>query len=181
MAYDDHGGARWQLVEVAGQPFNLRIVDARFPGTVFGHLNGIQDDEVIALVVEGIMGGSDSLLKHLLAESWAACLKPALAEDAEMVVIPDGMVNLQPQGLLGVPVEIKEVVGSLAVHGEGIEDVVSALNGKVGLEGCRFAKGHGTSLGGFELRLDVGVGDKQKVEGTRFRGRGLLGREGAGK
>ena len=46
----------------------------------------------------------------------------------------------------------------------GVEDVVAAHDGEVGVEGGDFAEAHVAAVGGVEFGLDVGVGEEDEVE-----------------
>jgi hypothetical protein len=63
----NHGGGGRQFVQVFGQPCELRSVDTCLPGAIFRCLNGIEDDEVVSLVVKGIVGFSNPPLVSALA------------------------------------------------------------------------------------------------------------------
>lgn len=71
MAGCDDRCAGSEFGEIGTQPVELRIVNARFPGAVLGGLDGIQDDEVIALVIEGVVRGPVEFGEEFLAISGA--------------------------------------------------------------------------------------------------------------
>jgi len=96
---------------------------------------------VVAFVVERVVGGADALDVHLLAETGTAGLDATLCEKSEVIVIADGVVDFESQRLLGMGVEIEEAIGSFAVDRKRIENVVAALDGEVGADGCGFAEG----------------------------------------
>src|SRR5271154_971080 len=47
---DGRGGGRF--LQIGGEPAHLLVIDARFPQAVFGWLDRIKNDEVIALVIK---------------------------------------------------------------------------------------------------------------------------------
>src|SRR5262249_47674201 len=85
------------------------------------------------------------------------------------VVIANGVIDLQAQVLLGLVVEIVEADGALLCDGEGIEDMVTALDREVCLDAAHLMKRHPATLGRIELRLNVRVGKKDEVEVLRGR------------
>jgi len=164
MAGDHDWRSLGKLGEVSCQPLKLGGVDARFPGAVGRDLNSVEHDEVIALVIKGVVGRAESLLKYLFAVAGASSLNAALGEDPEVVVVADGVMDLEAQGLFGMRVEVEEAVGSFAVHGEGIEDVITALDGEIGVQRGRLAKGHCASVGCGQFRFEMRVGEEDVIE-----------------
>ena len=169
MADDDNGSGGEELGEIRGEPFDLGLVDAGFPVAwisieLWGGLDGVEDDEVIALVIEGVVGRADAFGVEGLTVTGGGAYDPGLVVDAELVVVADGVVDFEAEDLLSVVVEVKEAVGGLAVDTHGVEHVVSALDGEVGVEGGGFAEGHVAAFGRVQLGLDVGVGDEDEVE-----------------
>jgi hypothetical protein len=84
-------------------------------------------------------------------------------------VVPDGVVDLHAEVLLGLLVEVVERQRTLFRDGQRVEDVISALDGEVSPDAARFFEGHVRSLCRVQLRLDVGVGQEEKGERLRLR------------
>ena len=61
-------------------------------------------------------------------------------------MIADGVVDLQAEVLLGLVVEVEEGKGALFGDAEGVEDVIAALDGEVGLESASFFERHAISV-----------------------------------
>lgn len=169
MGDDDQWRAGGEFVEIGGEPGELGVVDASFPGAVVREVDAVEDDEVVALVIEGLVGGSDALFEHFFAVAGGGGFDAGLSEQAEVVVVADGVVDFESEGLLGVVVEVEEAVGALAIGGEGVEDVVSALDSEVGGDGGGPLEGEGTAVGGGEFGLDMGVREEKEVEAAGSR------------
>ena len=90
----------------------------------------------MALVVERVVRLAEALLEQLLAVERIILGDAAGRIDAADIVIADGVVQLQSEVLLGLVVEIEERNGALRRNGEGVEDVVAAVDGEVGLDRC---------------------------------------------
>ncbi len=168
MGGDDDGRTCGDFGEVGLQPGELGVVDASLPGAVGRGLDGVEDDEVIALVVKRVVGGADALLEELLAVAGSRGFYAAAGEEAEVVMVADGVVDFEAQGLFSMGVEIKEAVGALAIDGERVEYMVAALDGEIDMEGCSLFEGQGTAIGCGQLGLNVGVSDEEVVEGARL-------------
>ena len=79
-------------------------------------------------------------------------------------MVTDGVIDLHAQILLGPGIKIEERRSSLLANSTGIEDMISTLNGEVRLDRAGFLESGVCSARGIELRLDVTVGDKQKLK-----------------
>ncbi len=92
-------------------------------------------------------------------------------------MIADGVVQLQTEVLFGLVVEIEERNGALGGNGKGVEDVVSPVDGKIGLESAALLEGHVGADDAVELGLKMRVGNEEKGERPLRRcGRGEYGR-----
>ncbi len=116
------------------------------------------------LVIERVIHLAEPVLEQLLAIKRVRRSHAALGIDPDDIVIPDRVIDLHPQVLLGLAVEIEERESAFLGNRQRIEHMISALNGKVGLDATRLPEGHLRSLGRIQLRLDMGVGDKEKAE-----------------
>ena len=88
-------------------------------------------------------------------------------EDTEDVVVAERVVDFQAEILLGLGVEIVERAGSSCRHAESIEDMVTALNGEVRTQLAGAAHGQVGSVCGVQLRLDVAIGEEEKLKRRR--------------
>ena len=177
MDGDDDGGSGGKRGEIGGEPLELRGVDAALVGSVGGDADGVEDDEVVALVVEGVEELAEAVFEELLAVEGVGGGHAAGGVDAEDVVVAEGVVDLEAEVLLGLAVEIEEGEGALFGDAEGVEDVVATVDGEVGFDGAGLLEGHVGADGGVELRLQVGVGEEEEGEGLG----GGCGEEGRGR
>ncbi len=136
MNRDDDRGSGGDCGEVCGEPLELSGVDASFVGAVGGNADGVQHDEVMAFVIEGVVELAEALLEEFFAVEWVVLRDAAGGIDAEDVVVADGVVELQTEVLLGLVVEVEEGEGALFGNAEGVEDVVAAVDGEVGFDGA---------------------------------------------
>ncbi|HWW23163.1 MAG TPA: hypothetical protein VNY78_04630 [Edaphobacter sp.] len=67
MHGDDNGRAGRQSGEIGGEPPELRGVDTAFVGAVICDADGVEDDEVVALVVEGVIGLAEVIFVEFFA------------------------------------------------------------------------------------------------------------------
>ncbi len=167
---DDNGDAGGESGYICGEPGELRVVDFGFPGAVAGGLDGVENDEMVALVIKGVVGGAEAVDEHLLAVAGAGERYATADEDAELVMIADGVVDLEADGLLCVGVEVEEAVSLLPGDGHCIEDVIAALNDEVSANGGGLFEGEGAACSGGELGLDMGVSEEDEVESTGWFG-----------
>jgi hypothetical protein len=175
----DDGGGIGSVLEIGGEPGHLLVVDARFPQAVLGWLDRIENDEVIALVIERVVGLPDAVFIHFLGVCGIARRNSAFFDDAEGIVIPDGMVHGHLERLFSFFVEIKDRVGAIGADGRRIIDVVAAHDGELRFEGGDFLEAQVAAVRRIEFRLDVGVREENKIEGTwslRVRGQIERGR-----
>jgi hypothetical protein len=174
---DGRGGGR--VLEVGGEPAHLFVVDARFPQAVLGWLDRIENDEVIALVIERVVGLPDAVFIHFLGVCGIARGHSALFDNAEGIVISDRMVDRHLERLFGLFVEIKDCVGAIGADGRGVVHVVAAHDGKLRFESRNFLETQVAAVRRIEFRLDMRIGEKDKIEGTwslRVRGQIERGR-----
>jgi len=177
---DDDGGSCGEGREVGGEPLELCGVDAAFVGAVGGDADGVEDDEVVALVVEGVVELAEALLEEGFAVEGVGGVGATGGVDAKDIVVADGVVDLEAEVLLGLAIEIEELQGALLRDAEGVEDVVAAVDGEVGLDGAGLFEGHVGADDAVEFGLEVGVSDEEEGEGLLCRvGRGEeRGRDG---
>ncbi len=161
-----NGRAGRRRLEIGGKPGHLFVVDARFPQPILGWLDRIEHDEVVALVIEGVVRFSDAVFVHLLAVGRIAGGDTAFFDDAKWIVISNGMVHGHLQGLFGLFVKIKHSVGSLGPDGRCVVNVIAAHDGEIGFECRDFLEAHVAAVWCLELRFDVCVGKENKVEAT---------------
>ena len=176
---DRRGGAG--VLEVVFQPGELCGIDARVPEAIVGGLDGVEDDEVPAFVIEGVVGLAHAVFIHFLGVAGVGGGHAAGGQDAEDIVIADGVMERHAEGLLGRFVKIEDGVGASAIDAERVEDVVTAHDGEVGIEHGDFFVAELAAVGCVEFGLDVGVGEEDEVEmggGGGVGGPGCLGREG---
>ena len=69
-----------------------------------------------------------------------------------------------PKGLLGLCVEVEQRECPLLADSAGIEDMVSALDREIGLHRASFFERGVRPAGCIQFRLNVAVGDKQKLK-----------------
>jgi len=160
--------------EVALQPCELRRINERLPHTILGGLDGVENDEVPAFVIEGVVGLAYAVFIHFFGVARVGGSNAACGSNAEDVVIADGVVERHAERLLGGFVEVEDGVGTSAIDAERIEDMVTAHDREVGVERGDFMEAHVAAVGGVEFGLDVGVGEEDEVE---MGGRGGVGRE----
>jgi hypothetical protein len=178
---DRRGGAG--VLEVVFQPGELCGIDARVPEAIVGGLDGVEDDEVPAFVVEGVVGLAEAIFVHFFAVAGIGGRGAAGGVDAEDVVIADDLMERHLERGLRFLVEVEDGVGAVAVDGDGVEDVVAAHDGEVGIERGDFFVAEFAAVGGVEFGLDVGVGEEDEVEMGGcggVGGPGGLGRDGCG-
>src|ERR1700678_680149 len=165
VADDDDRRGGWGLFLIGGEPLELGVVDAAFPLAVVGGKNGIENDEVVALAVEGRVGaGADAIFKHFFGVLRVGGCNAAFGQAAADVVIDDGVVERDVELRFRFLVEIEEQVGAGAIDGKGVENQIAAVNGEFGFECGDFLEGHGAAVGGVEFGLDVRVGEENKIE-----------------
>ena len=150
--------------EIGFQPCELLWIDERLPHAVVGRLDGVEDDEVPAFVVEGVVSFAEAVFVHFFRVAGVGGGDAAGGGDTEDVVIADGVMKRHAEGLFGRLIEVEYRVGSVAIDGVGVEDVVAAHDGEVGIERGDFAEGHVAAVAGVEFGLDVGVGKEDEVE-----------------
>ncbi len=162
---DDWRGGR-EGREIVSYPLELRIVNAAFPEAIGRGENGIEDDEVVAAVIEGIVSArADAVFKHFFAVAGICGRGAALGENAVEVVIADGVVKRHLDAGFGALIEIEEHVGAAAARAECVENQVSPADGEFGFGCGDFCEGHLAAVGGIELGLDMRVGEKGEIEG----------------
>ncbi len=127
----DDGGGSGSVLEIGGEPNHLFVVDARFPQAVLGWLDRIENDEVIALVIERIVRFADAVFIHFLGVCGIARRHTTLFDDAEGIVIPDGMVHGHLERLFSFFVKIKDRVGAIGADRRRVIDVVAAHDGEL--------------------------------------------------
>jgi hypothetical protein len=155
------------VLQITGEPGHLFFVDTSFPETVVGGLDGIEDDEVIALMIEGVVGFADAVFVHFLAIGGIAGGHAAFFDDTEGVVIADGVANGHLQRLLGFFVKVKDGVGAIGPHGSSIVDVIAAHDGEFCFECGDFFETQVAAVRRVKFRFDVRVGEENKVERAR--------------
>jgi len=104
---DDDGCAGGQSVEIGGEPPELRGVDTAFVGAVVGDADGVEDDEVVTLVVEGVIGLAEVVFVEFFAVEGIGGSDTAGGVDADDVVVADGVVDLEAEVLLGLAIEVE--------------------------------------------------------------------------
>src|SRR5271170_8128609 len=106
---DDYWRGRRDGGEIVREPLQLRVVNAAFPEAIGRGENGIEDEEVVAAVIEGIVGArADAVFKHFFAVAGIAGRGTACGEDAVEIVIADGVVEWGLDAGFGAVVEIEE-------------------------------------------------------------------------
>ena len=80
-------------LEIVFEPGELCGVDARVPEAVFGGLDRVEDDEVPALVIEGVVGFAEAVFVHFFAVAGIGRRSAAGGVDAEDVVIADDLME----------------------------------------------------------------------------------------
>ncbi|HXN99467.1 MAG TPA: hypothetical protein VN881_10370 [Candidatus Acidoferrales bacterium] len=90
-------------------------------------------------------------------------------------MVADGVVQRHGEGLLGAFVEVENHTGAHTVHGGGVVNVIATHDGEFGVGRCDFAEAHVATVSSVQFRLDVRVGEKNKIE--RARRERLDGRE----
>ena len=169
--------------EVGFEPCELRWIDERLPSMIVGGLDGVEDDEVPAFVIEGVVGLAHAVFIHFLGVAGVGGGHAAGGQDAEDIVIADGVMEGHAEGLLGRFVKIEDGVGASAIDAERVEDVVTAHDGEVGIERGDFFVAELAAVGCVEFGLDVGVGEEDEVEMGGcggVGGPGGFGRDGCG-
>src|SRR5260370_3692514 len=91
---DDDGGSGGKRGEIGDEPLELRGVDAALVGSVGGDADGVEDDEVVALVVEGVEELAEAVFEELLAVEGVGGGHAAGGVDAENVEVAEGGVGL---------------------------------------------------------------------------------------
>jgi len=180
---DDRCGSG-RVLEVGGEPAHLFVVDARFPQAVLGWLDRIENDKVITLVIERVVRFADAVFIHFLGVGGIARRHSALFDDAEGIVIPNCMVDGHLERLFGLFVEIKDRVGAIGADRRRVIDVVAAHDGELRLERGDFLEAQVAAVRRIEFRLDMRVGEENKIEGTwslRVRGQIERGRASEGR
>jgi len=162
----DDGRGSGRVFEIVGEPGHLFVVDARFPQTILGWLDRIENDEVIALVIERIVRFADAVFIHFLGICGIACRHSALFDNAEGIVISDRMVDGHLERLFGLFVEIKDHVSALGTDGRGVVHVVAAHDGELRLERGDFLEAQVAAVRRIKFRLDMRVREEDKIEGT---------------
>jgi hypothetical protein len=79
-------------------------------------------------------------LKHLLAISGSSRFDAALGEEPKVIVVADGVVDLEAECLLRMRVEIEETISPLTVDSQRIKNMIPTLNGKICVQSCRSGK-----------------------------------------
>jgi len=79
-------------------------------------------------------------------------------------VIADRVVQRHPDKLLGAAIQVIDHASARAVDSECVEDVVAAHDGELGFGRSDFAEAHIAAVSGVELRLDMRVCEKHKIE-----------------
>lgn len=165
------------VLEIGGEPAHLFVVDARFPQAVFRWLDRVENDKVIALVIERIVRFADAIFIHFLGICGIARRHSALFDDAEGIVIPNCVVDGHLERLFSLLVQIEDRVGAIGTDGRGVIDVVAAHDGELRLERRDFLEAQLAAVRRIEFRLDMRVGEENKIEGTRsLRVRGQIER-----
>jgi hypothetical protein len=180
---DDRRGSGSDL-EIGGEPAHLFVVDACFPQAVLGWLDRIENDKVITLVIERVVRFADAVFIHFLGVGGIARRHSALFDDAEGIVIPNCMVDGHLERLFGLFVEIKDRVGAIGADRRRVIDVVAAHDGELRLERGDFLEAQVAAVRRIEFRLDMRVGEENKIEGTwslRVRGQIERGRASEGR
>src|SRR5580658_2687419 len=140
---DDYWRGEREGGKVFREPLQLRLVDAAFPEAIGRGENGIENDEVVAAMIKGIISArADAVYKHFFTVTGIAGRGAALGEDAVEVVIADGVVERDFYGVFGAVVEIEEHVGAGAAGAERVEDQIAAADGEIGLGCGNFCEGH---------------------------------------
>lgn len=144
----------------------LRIVNAAFPEAIGCGENGIEDDEVVAAMIERIVSArADAVFKHFLAVAGIGGRGAALGEDAVEVVIADGVVERGFYDVFGALVEIEKHAGASRAGAERVENQISPADGKFGFGCGNFCEGHLAAVRGVQFGLDVGIGEEDEIEG----------------
>ena len=152
---DDRRAGR-QRGKIGGEPLELRCIDAALVGVVVGDADRVEHDEVVALVVEGVISLAEAIFEELLAVERVGGRDAAGGIDAENVVVADRVIDLEAEVLLGLAVEIEELESALFGDAESVKDMVAAVDGEVCLDGAGLFEGHVGADGGVELGLDDG-------------------------
>ncbi len=178
---DDDGRGGSDGGEIVREPLELRVVNAAFPETIGRGENGIEDDEVVAAMIEGVVSArADAVFEHFFAVAGIAGRGAAFGEDAVEIVIADGVMERRFDGGFGALVEIVEHVGASAADGESVIYEIAAADGEFGIGRGDFCESHLAAVGGVQFGLDVRVGEEDEVEGfgggLRFCGGGVLAR-----
>src|ERR1700727_1928580 len=100
MDYCDDWRGCGQWLHVIAQPFYLGFGDACFQEADVGWMDRIEDDEVIAIVVERVEGVAHAVLIHFLAVGGRGGGDAASAEYAEDIVVADRVVKGHADELL---------------------------------------------------------------------------------
>ena len=165
---DDDRGAGGLGGEIVREPLELVVVDlGEVLFSFFGvgaDADGIEDDEVVGLVVEGVEGGAEAVLEEFLGVEGVRGGDAGGGVDAADVMVAEGVVDFEAEGLLGLVVELEEFEGAGFGDGEGVKDVVAALDGEVSVEGGGLGHGELGALDAIELGLGVGVGEEEEGE-----------------
>ncbi len=164
--------------DVVSEPGELIGVDHGVEVALGSDLDGVEEDEVVAPVVEGAIGfGVEALLEGFFAVEGVRGGDVCAGVAAEDVVIADDVVDGDSvEGVLGFLIKLEEQERAFAGDGGEVEAVVSALDAEVGLEGLDLAEGECGAFGGGEFGLGVGVGEEDEAEGAGLGG----GRSGLG-
>jgi hypothetical protein len=150
--------------KVVFQPCELCGIDACVPKPILGRLDGIEDDEVPAFVIEGVVGLAEAVFIHFLAVAGIGGGGATGSVDAEDVVIADDLMQRHLESGLRFLVEVEDDGGAVAVNGDRVEDVIATHNGEVGIDRDDFFVAELAAVGGVEFGLDVGVGEEDEVE-----------------
>lgn len=172
---DADDGSGWSGgFQIGAEPIELIVIDAGFPEAILGEMDGIENEEVIPLVIEGVVGAAVEILEHFLAVGGIGRHGAAFRENTEGIVIADGVMNREGDELLGFLVEAVDQIGAKRIDAKSVEDVIAALDGKIRIERSDFAEAHVASVSGIQFGLDVRVREENEVEGT-WGGRGGQG------
>jgi hypothetical protein len=165
---DHHNRGRWSgRGQIGIQPRQLRTVKVRAENLVVLDSDGVENNEVPPLIIEGVVELSKIVLIELLPVLGIAGLDRASLIDPDDVVISDGVVDLACQLRLGLAIPLEEHVRPAEVLFADIEYLVAAGDAELGAGFVNLVETFCAPDCSRQLRLQMGVREKYEIEISR--------------